>query len=213
MENFQPLGDTAHDLQLVGVALHIGKALFHEHLAVVHDTHMVADILQLPQVVRGNQHRGAVLGNVGQNQAHDLPPHDGVQAVHRLVQNQCLGPGAQGQMEGRLLLHTLGEAANLAPFRQAEHIVEPVEQFIVKLGVNSFIEFAHILQGCGGVVKNVVGDVADGGFDLRVFVNGLAVHGNYAAVGPVNAGEVPDGGGFARAVGAHETVDRTLGHR
>ena len=33
------------------------------------------------------------------------------------------------------------------------------------------------------------------------------------AVGAVHAGHVPDGGGFARAIGAHETVDRTLGHR
>ena len=116
-------------------------------------------------------------------------------------------------MEGRLLLHTLTETANLALFRQTEHVVEPVEQGVVKLGVDALVEFAHILQGRGGVVKNVVGDVADGGFDLRVFVDFLAVHGDGAAVGPVNARQVPDGGGLARAVGAHKAIDRALGHR
>ena len=116
-------------------------------------------------------------------------------------------------MEGRLLLHTLTKAANLALFRQAEHIVEPVEQGVVKLGVDTPVETAHILQGRRGVVKNVVGDVADGGFDLRVFVDGLAVHGDLSAVGPVNARQVPDGGGLARAVGAYKAIDRALGHR
>ena len=115
-------------------------------------------------------------------------------------------------MEGRLLLHALRKAPDLPPLGQAEHVVEPVEQGIVKLGVDAPVETAHVLQGGGGVVKNVVGDVADGGLDLRVFVNGLTIHGDGAAVGPVDAGQVPDGGGLARAVGADETVDRPLGH-
>ena len=116
-------------------------------------------------------------------------------------------------MEGCLLLHTLTETANLSPFRQAEHIVELIEQGVVKLGVDAPVETAHILQSGRGVVENVVGDVADGGFDLRVFVDGLTIHGDGAAVGPVNAGQMPDGGGLARAVGAHKAIDRAFGHR
>ena len=46
MENLQSLGSIAHDLQLVGGALHVRKALFQQHLTVIHDTHMVADIFQ-----------------------------------------------------------------------------------------------------------------------------------------------------------------------
>ena len=53
--------------------------------------------------------RGAVFRHVRQDQAHDLPPHDGVQAVHRLIQHQKLGTAGDGEPEGGLLFHALGE--------------------------------------------------------------------------------------------------------
>ena len=56
-----------------------------------------------------------------------LPPHHRVQAVHGLIQNQYLRPGAEGQLEGRLLLHALGEPANGALRGQLEDVIQPLE--------------------------------------------------------------------------------------
>ena len=84
----------------------------------------------------GNQHRGAVFRHIRQNHAHHLPAHHRVQAIHRLVQNQHLRMDAHGQVEGRLLLHTLGIAADGGVGRQLKNLMEPGKQGIVKLGVN-----------------------------------------------------------------------------
>ena len=98
-------------LQLDHVVLELGQGPFQQHLAVVQNAHVVAHVLQLPEVVGGDKDRGAPLGHVPQHQRPDLPPHDGIQAVHRLVENQVVRHGAEGQPEGGLLLHALAEAA------------------------------------------------------------------------------------------------------
>ena len=211
MEDVQTLGDIAHNLQFVGGALHIGQAPLQEHFAVVHDAYMVADVLQLPEIVGGDQHRGAVLGHIGQQQTPDLAAHDRVQAVHRLVQHQQVRPGADAQMEGRLLLHALGEAPDGALFGQVEDLVEPIKELVVEFGVDPPVVFAHILQGCGGKIEDIVRDGADGGLDLRIFVDFFTVQGDLAAVRAVDAQQAADGGGLARTVGTNQAVDGTLG--
>ena len=115
-------------------------------------------------------------------------------------------------MKGRLLLHTLGEAADGAFLRQGEDLPQPLKKGIIKGGVDVPVEPAHILQGCGGVVENIIGDVADFGLGLRVFKYRLPGESHAAAVRAVDAGDVADGGGFARAVGAYQAVYRALGH-
>ena len=157
--------------------------------------------------MRRDQHRGAVPRHVGENQTHDLPPHHRVETVHRLIQNQRSGAGADGQVERRLLLHSLGKPADGRPPGKLEHVVQLVEKLIVKGGVNAPVELSHILQRRGGVVENLVGDIADGRLHGGIFIDRLTVHGDTAAVRAVDAGEVPDGGGLARAVGADKAVD------
>lgn len=44
-------------LQLHGVVLQVGQAALQQHLALCHDTHVVADVLQLAEVVAGHQNR------------------------------------------------------------------------------------------------------------------------------------------------------------
>ena len=135
---------------------------------MLHDAHMVADILQLTQVVGGDEHRGFPLGDLGEDEAPHLAAHDRVEAVHRLVQNEHIRAGADAQLKGCLLLHALGKAADLPVFGQLEGFVQAVEQGIIEVGVDAPVEFAHILRGGGGVVEDVVGDGGDARLGLAL---------------------------------------------
>ena len=75
-------------LHLYHILLKVGKAPLHQDLPMGEDAHMVAHVLQLPQVVGGDQYRGAVFGHIGHEEAPHLTPHHRVQPVHRLVQHQ-----------------------------------------------------------------------------------------------------------------------------
>ena len=201
----------AHHLQLHGAALHVRKAPFQQHLPVVQNAHMVADVLQLPEVVGGNQNADTPLGNVGKNQAQHLPPHHRVQTVQRLVEDQHIRPGAHSQLESGLLLHALGKPADGAFPGKLEGVKQPVKEGAVKFGVGAAVVGTHVLHGGGGEVENVVGYVADTAFDPGVFVDPLAFHEHGAAVRPVHAGEAADQSGFSRPVGTHKTINGALG--
>ena len=83
-----------HKLQFHCVSLHIFQAALQQHFAMIHNAHMIADVFQLSQIVRGDQHRGLVLGHFGKNQAHDLAAHHRIQSIHRLIQYQQIGSQA-----------------------------------------------------------------------------------------------------------------------
>ena len=199
-------------LELDNVLLEIRQAPLQQDLPLVHDAYVVAHILQLPQVVGADQHGGAVLADVAHHQAPHLPAHDGIQAVHRLVKDQVLGPAAHGQPEGGLLLHPLAHAADGGFFRQGEDILELLIAGGVKGGVEALVEVHHIPDGGGGEVVPIVGDGGHQGLFPRVFIHALPLHQDLAAVGTVDAGKMADDGGFARAVGAYQAVYPAVGH-
>ena len=172
---------------------------------------MVADILQLAEVVAGHQNGGATLGHVAQQQRPHLTAHDGVKAVHRFVQDQVFRHAAHGDPEGRLLLHTLAHTADHLAVVQREHLVHFVVALLAEGGVHALVESGHLPDGPLGEIEPVVRNDADALLDGGVFVDGLALQRQRAAVGTVDAGEMADDGGFSRAVGAYQTVDRTLG--
>ena len=58
----------------------------------------------------------------------------------------------------------------------------------------------------------IVRDIADAAFDLRVFIDRQTADRDRPCVRPVDAGQVPDGRGFARAIRADQAVDRPLRH-
>ena len=80
---------------------------FDDGLPAINDSHIVADGLQVPQVVGGHQHGHLAVGYV----VDDLFPyefaHDWIQPVDRFVQQQVLRAARQSQCDGRLLLHAL----------------------------------------------------------------------------------------------------------
>ena len=212
MENLQSFRSLSYHLQLDRTALHIGKAPLRQHFSGLHNPHMVADVFQLPQIVGGNQNRCLPAGHIIQNQAPHLPPHDGIQTVHRLVQNQHLGAGGQGKVEGRLLLHTLAEAPDGALSGQSEHILKLPEPFFIEMGIDAGIIGLHIQKAGPGKVEGLVCHTADFFLCQEVFINGLPLQGDGSAVRPINTGQVPDGGGFARAVGSDQAVDSAPGY-
>ena len=164
-------------LQLDHVVLQVGEGALQQHLAVGQDAHMVAHVLQLPQVVGADQHGGAPLGHVAHEQRPHLAAHHRVQAVHRLVQHQHLGLAAQGQPEGGLLLHPLGQAADgLLVVHVGKGLPQGLVPLAVEGGVHPPVKAGHIPGGGGGEVVQVVGDDGDLGLHRRVFKHRLAVH-------------------------------------
>ena len=202
-----------HQLDLDHIVLQGREGPLQQHFAAVHDAHMVADVLQLPEVVGGDQHRGAVLGHVLQDEAHDLPPHHRVQTVHGLVENQQLRAAADGQPEGRLLLHALGEPPDGLALAQLEAVGQQVKEGLVEPGIDRGVEPAQIPEAVAALVEDLVGDIDHTRLLVVIFIDRLLVQGDRPAVGPVNAHETADQRGFARAVGAHQAVDRAPGHR
>ena len=190
-------------LQLDDVVLEVGERALQQHLSLVQNPHMVAHVLQLPEVVAGHQHRGAPVGHIPQQQGPHLPPHHRVQTVHRLA--------AHGQPESRLLLLALAHPPQGLLFRQGEHLPQLVIPVPAEEGVGPGIQPGHLPGARLGEEVPVVGYRRHAALHRGIFVYRLAVQGDFAAVGPVYAGEVPDDGGFSRAVGAYQTVDRTLG--
>ena len=172
---------------------------------------MVTDVLQLPEVMAGHQHRGAVFGHVGEDQTHDLPPHDGVQTVHRLVQHQKLRAAGHREPEGRLLFHALGKFPDGGLPGQVEGFAQFFEASIVESGIQPLVVPAHILNGGRVEEKEIIGDEADSSLCTGILPDGLAVQRDFTAVGSVNAGDVPDQCGLTGSVGSHEAVDRAPG--
>ena len=79
--------------------------------AVVEDDHPVADPLDLADQVRVEQH-GDAAGLQRQHEVADVDPAERVQRAGRLVQDDELRAGDQGDGEPEPLLHALGEAAD-----------------------------------------------------------------------------------------------------
>ena len=180
---------------------------------MVHDAHVVADVLQLPQVVGRNQHRGASLGHIRQHQRPHLPAHHRVQTVHRLIQDQVVRHAAQGQPEGRLLLHTLAEAADRPFFIQLKDLLQLFIPLHGKSGIKSAVKAQHIPNGGLKEVVPVVRDGGDPRLQSGVLPHILAADAHRARVLAEDARQVADQGGLTGAVGTHQAVDAARRHR
>ena len=201
-----------HKLKLADILLQLAQAALEQHPARIYDAHAVADVLELAQVVRAHQDGRAALGHVGEQQRPDLPAHDGVEPVDRLVEDKRLGPEREGQPEGRLLLHAAREAAYGRPPVEREGPGELFEAPGVEARVFARVKAHHVVDGGLREVEDLVGYPGHARLDGGVFKNRLAVRQRLAGVGAQHARYVAQGRRLARAVRAHEAVDRARWH-
>ena len=109
-------------MQLDHVILQLFQAPFEQDLTVIHDAHVVTDVLQFSQVMGGNENGRASFGDVTHHQRPDLPTHHGVKTVYGFVQNQVIRHTAECQPERHLFLQSLGKASNTALFVDSENL-------------------------------------------------------------------------------------------
>ena len=162
--------------------------------------------------MRRDEHGRAVFGDIGQHEIPDLTAHDGVESVDRLVEHEHIRPQAHRQPERGLLLHTLGQAADLPLRIELKHLAELLIAFGVEFRVDAAVVAHHVRNRRLREIEHVVRDVGDARLDGRVFVHGLTVDVDRAAVRAVDARQVADERGFARAVRPDEAVHRAARH-
>ena len=170
-------------------------------------THMVADVLQLAQIVARDDRRQTALGNVLCEQALDRLTHDRVESVERFVAEQVVRAAAHAADDRHLLFHALGERAYLAHLVQTEGVHQLEIALFVELFVKSAVIVFHVLRRAVREKELLIRDKEAAALDRRVLKDLFPVDPDLALVRLQNAGEHAQERRFARAVRANKAVD------
>ena len=144
---------------------------------------MVTDILQLPQVVGGDDGGHIPLLHVRGEEALHRLAHHRVQPVKGLVAEQIVRPGAEAAQHRQLLFHPLGECADLAASRKAETVQQLPVAPAVEPGIAFPVKFHHIPRRAVAQKMLVVGDVEESRLHSLPLVHRLPVDGNRPLIG------------------------------
>ena len=146
-------------------ALHLGQTKLHgskipgqKKPSAVQQTDMVADVLQLTQVVGGDDRRQAPLGHIIGKNTLDSLAHHGIQTVEGFVAQQILRIGAQPAQDSELFFHASGIMLDPPFWIQTEIPQQPVEPHRVKRGIDSLIISAHV---AGVSIPEKIGIIRD----------------------------------------------------
>src|SRR5437867_7173172 len=209
--------------QRLGLAEHVVELAAGDDPAVVDDRHAVADLLDLAQQVRVEEHRGTP----SRGASHDAPnvdAADGVEGRGRLIEDDERRLAEQGDAQPESLLHALGEA----PDEVAGPIGEPhdPERLVGCLAASRAghahqlaVQCQHLARLEPGLVPEQLRQVAD--LASRPKVTQRSAEDLATAAGrPGEAEQELDGRGLAGAVRAEEAEDlaspdghRQSGHR
>ena len=129
---------------------------------------MVADILQLSQVVGRDDRRQVPLRHIVGKQAFHRLAHHRIQPVEGFVAEDIIRPRAKAKDHRKLLFHALGEGRDLSSEIQAEGIHQLIKPGPVKGRINIFIEPHHFLRRRVGKEMLVVGNIKESGFYLGI---------------------------------------------
>ena len=191
------------------ILLQVGKAALQKHLPMVQNTHMVAHILQLPQVVGRDKNRELPLCHLTQQHTPCFAPHERIQPVHGFIQQQHIRHDGQSEPESCLLLHALAELSQglfriqIEDFAQLSKPVHPEGRIDVTENLH------HIMDSRLGIKEDIVRNIGDACLDGRVFKDRLSIHQNISAILPINARQAADAGALPRSVCSDQTVNRT----
>ena len=175
-------------------------------------THMVADVLQLAQVVARDDRRQTALRDVLREQALDRLTHDRVETVERLVAEQVIRSAAHAADDRDLFFHALGERADLARLVESEGAHQLEIALFVELFVKPAIIVFHVLRRAVREKELLIRDKEAAALDRRVLKDLFPVDPDLALVRLQNAGEHAQERRFARAVRANKAVDRGVLH-
>ena len=109
-------------------------------------------------------------------------------------------------------MHALAQPADGPLFLDAEHVLEGLIPLHGKVRIKSPVKAHHIPDGSLGEIVPVVRDIRHPGLQAGIFPHVLSADTHRAGILTENAGEMADQRGFARAVGAHQTVHAARRH-
>ena len=175
---------------------------------------VIADVLQFPQVVRGNDgSQPALCHRVGKDTLNQLA-HDRIEPVKGFIAEQIPRHGGKPEQNCRLLLHALGIGCDLPAARQRKQVGQPLIFFCGEARIRRGVEPCHVIQRGGGQEILLVGQIDDLIFQRHIFKDGLAVVFHTAAVRAEYAAHHAEQRGLARPVGADQSENRAaLDHR
>ena len=184
--------------QLVHLARHLDPRR-HQHDQVV------ADPLEVGHQVRREDHAHAMVDDHLHQALEELAPGQRVEAGHRLVEDEELGPLGHGQGEGELGPLATREGAGPLARVQVQLVDAPPGHGVVPARVHVGAHGQVVLHTEAGVGRGVLGHEAHPGQLGRVVGGRLAQHLDAARA----RAEQPDGqvqqGGLAGAVGADQS--------
>src|SRR6202041_1547011 len=215
------MGAVTHPLEPNDARMRARRNYFFQRTAAYqaaffHDADGGAEAFELGEDVRGNQNGGSGVAH-GAQEVAEFDARFGIEAGGGLVEEKNFGAVNHGAGDAEALLHSAGEAVDQRfafgfeaglgdAFGQARRdfgrghfvgvgkVVEILPDFEVFVDGKKVGEIADVPAGLFGIVEDV--DAGDADFAMRRLEE--------------SAGEA-DGGGFASAVGADETVDFSRG--
>lgn len=126
--------------------------------------------------------------------------HYGVEAVDRFVEDQVIGFRTDGQPEGGLLLHALGEAAQRLFLVKLEDLAQLSIAAEVEAGIELLHQTRHLADGVACVGGEIVRDERHPPLDRRILPDRQTPDHDRTGIGPVDARDAAEHRGFARAV-------------
>ena len=161
----------------------------------------------------GEHHRDAVLGHLFHDGGEELATGQGVEVGYRFVQQQQLGPLAQGDGQRHLGLLTPRES----PYPLVERDTKSSEavggQRLIPSGVNPSTEVEHLSDAEVLIQGLVLGDETDPGELLGTSRRRAIQHGDPAHRGADQADTQMQQRGLAGTVGTDQPDDAPRGYR
>ena len=176
------------------------------------ESHVVAEVLQLAQVVRCDDGRERTVAHIADQEALDRLTRNGVQPVEGFITEKILAAARQSADNGTLTLHPLGKGLDFLLVGKRKRLAQLTEACAVEARVDGPIIVLHGAQRCILEEIQLVGNEKAALLDGGILPNGLAVDGHPARIGLEHAGKNTHKGGFSRTVRADKAEYTAVAH-